>query len=71
MEQVSPEKIQEINQAALNATATGIEELIRQLMKEKNLSASQVEIVQEASPSGIRIFVRERQPTKEGETRDN
>lgn len=60
MEQVSPERLAAMNQAALDETARGIHVLVRELMKEKGLKAEQVEIVQEVTPSGIRIFVREK-----------
>lgn len=71
MEEVSPEKLSAMNQAALDDTARGLAFLLRRFMDERDLRADQVEIVQEATPTGIRIFVRERQQTKEGETRDH
>lgn len=63
MEIVSEEKMKEINQAALNETSRGLDFLIAELMKEKKLRADQVEIVQEITPSGIKLFV---QPKGEG-----
>lgn len=66
MELVPPEKLFEINQSALGEVSKGITVLVRELMKEKNLTAEQVEIVTEAAPAGIRIFVRERQPEQKG-----
>ncbi len=66
MEKVSPEKLDAINQSALDETSRGIRVLIYQLMVEKNLRADQVEIVQEVTPEGIKIFVRERQLKGEG-----
>ncbi len=60
MEKVPAEKLNQINQAALNETAANIETLVEAFMKESNLPASRVEIVQEVTPGGICIFVRER-----------
>lgn len=64
MEKVSNEKMEAITQAALDETARGIEFLLAQLMKEKNLRADQVEIAQEVTPNGIVIYARERQSNK-------
>lgn len=66
MEKVSPEKMAGINQAALDETARGIQFLIKELMREKNLRADQVEIAQEVTPTGIVIYARERQSKKGG-----
>lgn len=64
MEAVPTDKLKEINEAALIDTRNGIATLVRTLMQEKNLRADQVEIVQEVTPAGVRIFVQEKQPTK-------
>lgn len=60
MEIVNQEKLKEINQAALNETSKGLDFLIAELMREKNLRADQVEIIQEVTPSGIKMFVQQK-----------
>lgn len=64
MEIVPTEKLAQINEAALIGTRNGIAAMVRELMKERNLRADQVEIVQQVTPYGMRIFVQEKQPNQ-------
>lgn len=60
MNEVSEEKIQAVAQSALNQTRSTLNMLARDLMTKKGLRPDQIEIVQENTPLGIKMYVREK-----------
>ena len=71
MERVDPEKLQAKVEAALKEMRSGAEAMVREFIAQSGLRADQIELVQEVTPSGIKIFVQQRKPKEEGETRDH